>query len=414
MTSATAAAPAANGKTSPLEKLSNRIFAAVHGNNLVYNTCWEDPALDRVALQFGPADRVLVITSAGCNALDYLLAGAGEVNAVDVNPRQNALLELKSAAIRTLDYPSFWELFGRGRSRQAFAMYHDAIRPALSEAARSYWDDRIHWFEGRGWRDSFYFHGTSGLVAKTLGDKARMVLGLKSALEDLLEARTVERQREVYSSEIRDRLWNPFMRWLLPRSFLMSLLGVPYPQRNEIVTQYPGGVYRFVRDCFEAVITELPFKDNYFWRVYIQGHYEPECCPEYLRPEGYARLRGGLLDRLKIHTTTVTDFLRRTEPGLTKFTLLDHMDWMAFHRPAALVEEWEALLAKTGPGARAIFRSAGLKVSFLDHLQVRTGGRTVELGSLLKYHPRLAAELHPRDRVHTYGSFYIADLPSAV
>ena len=79
---------------SPLEKISSRLFAAVHDRNLIYNTCWEDPALDRVALDFRPDDRVLVITSAGCNALDYLLAGPAEVNAVDMNPRQNALLEL--------------------------------------------------------------------------------------------------------------------------------------------------------------------------------------------------------------------------------------------------------------------------------------------------------------------------------
>jgi S-adenosylmethionine-diacylglycerol 3-amino-3-carboxypropyl transferase len=38
------------------------------------------------ALALTPADRVLVITSAGCNALDYALLGA-RVLAVDQNPR---------------------------------------------------------------------------------------------------------------------------------------------------------------------------------------------------------------------------------------------------------------------------------------------------------------------------------------
>src|SRR5215207_9405341 len=99
MSSRTASAP---------NRPKNRIFQAVHGRNLVYNTCWEDPALDRVALQLNDSDRVVVITSAGCNALYYLLAGAGEVNAVDVNPRQNHLLELKCAAIRALEYEDLW------------------------------------------------------------------------------------------------------------------------------------------------------------------------------------------------------------------------------------------------------------------------------------------------------------------
>ena len=73
------------------EWVNRRIFTTVHGNNLVYNTCWEDPRLDRQALEFGPDDNVLVITSAGCNALDYALAGPNHVNAVDMNPRQNRI-----------------------------------------------------------------------------------------------------------------------------------------------------------------------------------------------------------------------------------------------------------------------------------------------------------------------------------
>ena len=53
---------------SVMDWFSGRVFNLVHGNNLVYNTCWEDPRLDRVALQFNEDDCVVVITSAGCNA----------------------------------------------------------------------------------------------------------------------------------------------------------------------------------------------------------------------------------------------------------------------------------------------------------------------------------------------------------
>lgn len=43
------------------------------------------------------------ITSAGCNALDYVLQEPEHDFAVDLNPAQNALLELKLAAIRGLE-----------------------------------------------------------------------------------------------------------------------------------------------------------------------------------------------------------------------------------------------------------------------------------------------------------------------
>lgn len=49
-------------------------FGAMHRHRLLYNACWEDPRLDRELFQIRPDSRVLVITSAGCNALDHLLA----------------------------------------------------------------------------------------------------------------------------------------------------------------------------------------------------------------------------------------------------------------------------------------------------------------------------------------------------
>ena len=73
------------------------VFHHVHGGQLIYNACWEDPRIDRQLLGLTSASRVVMITSAGCNALDYLLDDPAEIHAVDVNPRQNAVLELKLA-----------------------------------------------------------------------------------------------------------------------------------------------------------------------------------------------------------------------------------------------------------------------------------------------------------------------------
>lgn len=65
-----------------LQPKTPMLFRAIHKSNLIYNTCWEDPAVDRIALNLTARDRLLVISSAGCNALDYLVAGCGEVHAI--------------------------------------------------------------------------------------------------------------------------------------------------------------------------------------------------------------------------------------------------------------------------------------------------------------------------------------------
>ena len=58
------------------------------------------------------------------------------------------------------------------------------------------------------------------------------------------------------------------------------------------------------------------------------------------------------------------------------------MDWMSFNNPQGLVEEWNAILDRARPGARAIFRSAGLKVDYLDHLQVQYRQQPTELAAV--------------------------------
>jgi S-adenosylmethionine-diacylglycerol 3-amino-3-carboxypropyl transferase len=389
--------------------LRRHLFAAIHRRNLIYNTCWEDPALDRAALDLGPADRVLVITSAGCNALDYLLAGAGRVEAVDLNPCQNALLEFKAAAIRGLDYDSFFELFGTGRSKRARQMYHDAVRPCLSPRVRRWWDRHLGFFSGKGWRDSFYYHGTWGFLAWVLVGYWKHCRGVAGVLEEMFRASSLEEQRHLYETRLRDRVWTPWVDRFNAGEFTQMLMGIPWRQR-QFMMRYPGGLARWTRQILEALATEIPLRTNYFMRVYVQGSYTPECCPEYLKADNFERLKRGLLDRLTIHTTSVTEYLRRAEPGISRFVLLDHMDWM---EEAELAEEWEILLAKASPGGRAIFRSALLEVDYLDPVPVRFRDREARLGQLLHYDREPAARLHRLDRVHMYGSFHIATLPGA-
>src|ERR1700741_3649550 len=88
------------------------LFDQIHSRNLVYNQCWEDPAVDNAVLRIGPQDRIVMITSAGCNALYYMIQDPASIHCIDVNPHQNALLELKLAAIAALRYEQFFDMFG--------------------------------------------------------------------------------------------------------------------------------------------------------------------------------------------------------------------------------------------------------------------------------------------------------------
>jgi S-adenosylmethionine-diacylglycerol 3-amino-3-carboxypropyl transferase len=391
----------------PSEFLSRHVFGWIHQNNLIYNTCWEDPRLDRIALELGPLDTVLVITSAGCNVLDYCLMEPRRIYAVDLNPRQNALLELKLAGIRNLEYADFFEMFGRGRIDGIRELYRSKLRPQLSFWAREYWDRCITFFEPANLRP-FYFRGTCGVLAVTMNWYINRVARVRHWIEAILQASTLDEQREIYEMHVRDRIWTMPLRFLVNRDAFLSMAGVPRAQREQVESQYEGGIVQFVHDCLEAVFSRLPLSDNYFWRVYLNGRYTPECCPEYLKKINFLKLKSGLVDRIHVHTGAVHDFLENHDVPISRFVLLDHMDWFSGRLHVLLEKEWQWIVRRATPSAKIIWRSGGLDTEFVNRVRVDISGCRRLIGDVLEYNRTLSERLHALCRVHTYGSFHIA------
>jgi len=381
-----------------LKAAHDMLFRHVHGSNLIYNCAWEDPRIDRELMQLDRDSTVVMITSAGCNALDYLLDDPARIHAIDVNHRQNALLELKQALIARDHFDDLFEMFGIG-SHVDYLKVYASVRAQLSEPAQGFWDKRIGFFNPQSLKKSFYYHGTSGIAAWVMGNALfKLRPNIRNFATCLLDARTLEEQREAYAL-IENEVWGGFSNWLVRQPALMALLGVPRPQIKLIEDSYPGGLTGYVKDKLKHVMTELPIEDNYFWRVYITGSYTLHCCPNYLRRENQGALRQRI-SRLKPHTGTLTNFLREHPGHYSHYVLLDHQDWLAWHDPVALREEWDLILANSRPGTRILMRSAGLDLSFVP----------VEVRDRLLFQPQRTEALHRLDRVGTYGSTHFAEV----
>ena len=372
-------------------------FRHVHGSRLIYNTCWEDPRADRALLGVGRGARIAMITSAGCNALDYLLDDPAEIHCVDLNPRQNALLDLKLAAVAGLAHEDLFALFGEGTHRDFAGIYRHELRRRLAPASAAFWDRHAHWFDGRG-RGSFYFRGAAGYVAWWVRAWLKALRpGLRRDLLALFESPDLTVQRERWAA-IEPRLFGPLLRLVVRQPATLSLLGVPRAQRDLIAQQYPGGVSAFVQDKLRWLMTEVPASENYFWRLYLHGGYTRQCCPNYLRAEHLHTLRERA-HRVRLHTQGFADFLAAHPDTLTHFVLLDHQDWLWAHDRAALEQEWRMILARSASGARVLLRSAALAVDFLPAF------------ARASLHPQADSERwHQRDRVGTYGSMLLAEV----
>ncbi|EDY15881.1 conserved hypothetical protein [Chthoniobacter flavus Ellin428] len=247
----------------------------------------------------------------------------------------------------------------------------------------------------------FTITGTAGTAAWAAGPWALFQGGSpmrKTSRCGLLDADSIEQQRQVYAW-IEPKIWGNLSNWLIRQRMVMTLLGVPRPQVKLIDDSYPGGLGSYVKDKLRHVMSELPAAENYFWRVYLTGSYTMSCCPNYLRAENQSTL-ASRADRVRTHTRSISDFLRENPGTYTHYVLLDHQDWLAWHDPAALREEWELILANSRPGTRILMRSAALEMDFIPG----------DITARLRFFPERTEPLHRLDRVGTYGSMTFAEV----
>jgi len=378
-----------------IDKLKDKIFSKVHSNNLIYNTCWEDSRIDRQLLNLDDTSEVVMITSAGCNALNYALDNPRVINCIDVNPRQNSLLELKKASIKNGDFNLHFKMFGRGRNKHIVEEYQSKLKPLLPDYAIKFWDRKINKFNGKGVKKSFYFFGTSGnfawLFKKYLDSKP----GANQLINTLLNCETLEEQQEVYF-KLESKFLGKMTLWLMNRHLTMMLLGVPRAQKNLILEKYPDAMAGYIKTNLRHVFTEIPIKDNYYWRLYLTGRYTKNCSPEYLKENNFKVLQNNI-DAIKTHTTTISDFLKVNPGKYSHYVLLDHQDWLAHHLPEALHEEWGLILDNSLPGTKVLMRSAAKEIDFFpDFIHDRIEWKT-----------EVSEKMHSFDRVGTYASTYL-------
>lgn len=371
------------------------IFNAIHSNALIYNTCWEDPRCDRALLGLQPDSKVVMLTSAGCNALDYLLDNPASIDCVDMNPRQNALLELKSAFFRVGAYDEMFQFFGEGATKNASSIFHEMLAAHLDEFSLHFWKKHIGYFNGKGVRQSFYWRGGSGVVAffvkKVIGSSPST---RRTALQ-MFECDNLEQQRLLYY-RLEPKLLNTAMKWLLSNHLVQSMLGVPKSQQILARQKFRDGMAGYFRSCFRKVFTELPVADNYFWKLYFFGKYSQDCCPNYLNNNHFDVLQSRI-NRISTHTATLSNFLEKNPGQYTHFVLLDHQDWLAANNRPELDREWNLILQNSAPGAKILFRSAAEKVDFLPAIAHER----------VKFDHAKAQASHQTDRVGTYASVHL-------
>ncbi len=360
-----------------------------HG--IVFNMSWEDPEMDRQAFRLTPDDTVISISSAGCNPLNFLCQSPKRLITVDGNPAQNAIVELKLAALAALDHATFFDIFAARRPAVVLKVYRGQLRPLLSQRAREFWDKNL-WMAARG----LYNFGRMGLFCRILR-RFLTLLGLQPReLDGFFELRSLAEQADWYHHYLAPRLWGPWARRFVMFKPLLYLSGV-HPEQYRLVDGRHD-MYEYVKERVEYALTKVPAYDNYFLSQAATGCFRGNRVPPYLLEENFETLRRNL-GRVQVVNGWLGPFLD-TQPAqsINKFNLLDIFDWMT---PPMFEATLKSVLRAAAPGATLIYRSGSYGLD-----------PPASIAAHVERHDELAQRLFARDRSATYGSFYVLTIKS--
>ena len=382
------------------DKLLDKAFALAF-KGLVYAQIWEDPVVDMEGLAIQPDSRVMCIASGSCNALSYLTANPESVTAVDLNKAHVALGQLKIAAIKHLpNYERFHRFFAHADHKENSAIYKAMIAPHLDPVSRAYWEKRD--IRGRK-RISYFTKGIykKGLLGNFIGLAHVFAKLYKIDLGKVLEAQTLEEQREVFERELAPVFEKKFIRWLTDQPASLFGLGIPPAQFEHLAGD--ERMAEVLRRRLEKLACDFEIKDNYFaWQAFGRGYDRSESAPlpPYLQRANWDAMKERV-ERLDVIRANMVDWIgARENASMDRFVLLDAQDWM---NNAQLDDLWARITRASRAHARVLFRTAAEPSLLIGRLDDSILGKW-------RYLEEHSADLTRRDRSSIYGGVHVYEL----
>jgi len=308
----------------------------------------EDPVLEIEAIEAGPGDTVVVVSSGGCTALSLLAAGAGTVVAVDLNKSQNHIVELKLAAVSELSAPDATRFLGGWPADIAWRRStYSRLRERMTPAATAYWDARRTQVTA-----GVITAGVSERFIGTIMRAVRTAIHPPARVRRLLACKTLDEQRALYATEWDSRRWRLLFTALLNKVVFRKTYSPAFFQHVE----NPSFAKHFY-GLAEHALTNVPIATNYFVHQMLTGFYPAGVAgglPPYLDATSPASLADAA-ERLTMVDGSFGDYLKTCADGsLAGFALSNICEWLT---PAQIDDMLTEIVRTARPGARLVFRN---------------------------------------------------------
>lgn len=304
-----------------------------------YANVWEDADVLCAALRPAQGTRILSIASAGDNAFALAAEGA-HVVAVDLSAAQLALVELKRAAIRALDYEDLLAFLGVRHSApvERVATYR-RLAPMLPRSTADFWAANSP-AVAKG-----IIH--SGKFERFFAVFRRWIVPLfhrRAVVQRLLESKSPDERQRFYED-----VWDSW-RWRALFRVFFSRRVLGWGGRDPEFFRYvEGRVADRILDRTRYALTALPTHDNPYLRFIFTGGYA-DTLPRYLQPQRFEAVRRGV-DRIEL-VNGGADVAARSHGPFNGYNLSDIFEYVD---PATSESLYGAFADAALPGARLAY-----------------------------------------------------------
>ncbi len=295
-----------------------------------YSQCWEDPLVLIKALKINQIDNIISITSGGDNTIALSLENPRSIIAIDANPAQNYLLELKLVAIKNLSYEDFLEFLGVSDSKRRIEIFL-ALKEHLSSGAREWWEDRPSLI-----KDGIINAGKFEKYLTFFRKKILPLIHSKKMVSKLLSLKTLVDQKKFYNEQWNTFKWRLVFRLFFNKTILNWFGRAPH---SFIHTETKDIALHYLKRVKYA-LTEIPISNNHFLDFILTGTYSKQNdLPPYLKLENFNRLKS-TVGKIKIINGTIQEFLiTQSNNSFSKFNLSDIFETISEHEKDSLFQE---------------------------------------------------------------------------
>lgn len=311
-------------------------------SRLSYSFGNEDCHTEHQALQIKPDDRVVCITASGDRPMNLLIKECKHLVAVDANPVQNYLLDLKSCALKMLNSEEYLAFLGVTHCKSRKSTLRKLL-PHLNIDSARYWKRHEHLVH-----KGIIYQGATEKWIRTASYLPRIFRNKE--VQALFSYKDLEEQREFLKKNWNHSLWQNCIK--LAVHPWVSKLFLKDPGMYAYLGSSPRPDLYLYQRWMDALNKGLA-RENPLISLMLLGKVLPEGMPPYLTGDSIEEIRKRI-DRVTIKTQDVITYLESVpENSFDVFSLSDvasYIDYPSFLRLL------KAIVRTGSPNARFCLR----------------------------------------------------------